>query len=190
MNIKLLDSRQVENVYKDYMINDFPKVELKPLSMIENNITKGRACSYGIFDENDEMVGYSFFMMYKNIVLLDYFATIESKRGTGIGSKALKLITEFFEDKYDAIIIESEDVKFAKNEQDRIIRQRRLNFYEKCGYLITQISSKVYTVEYSIFKNNANISDDDLTILLFGLYSSITSCEKAKANCFITMKNS
>ena len=86
-----LSISDIEFIYKNYMINDFPKDELKPLSMIKKSISKNQYVCLGIYS-HEELSGYAFFVCLDKFCLLDYFAILSDRRGTGIGSSFLELL--------------------------------------------------------------------------------------------------
>ena len=67
----------------------FPWTERKPFSRICRNCRKGKMEMWGI-KEDTEFLGFFVCAVYEEIVLIDYFAVMPSKRGRGVGSQALK----------------------------------------------------------------------------------------------------
>ncbi len=131
-------------------------------------------------------MGYAFFMTNEEIVLLDYFAILKDKRMGGYGSKSLKLISEYFENKYDVLVLESEDPAFANDEVDKETRERRISFYKRNNFEVANIEAKVYTVEFVIFTKNNKVKDDEIVAkLLYNLYVAMSDEEKCRENVFI-----
>ena len=91
MILKELEPDQIETLYKQRMIIDFPKDELKPLKMILEARGRGIYECLGVF-EDDELIGYSFFEKAEGNYLLDYLAVFPEKRNGGIGSRVLGLL--------------------------------------------------------------------------------------------------
>ena len=50
--------------------------------------------------EDTEFLGFFVCAVYEEIVLIDYFAVMPSKRGRGVGSQALKLLAEIYPEQY------------------------------------------------------------------------------------------
>ncbi len=187
MELRLLNNEEVSVIYNDYMLKDFPREELKSLKKIIRLTDEKKYFSYGVYEDNC-LVGYALFMTYENIILLDYFAIIKEKRGNGAGSKVINLLSDYFKDKYDVFILESENPKFSKNESDKNIREKRIKFYEKNGLIKTDIKSKVYGVDFVIFIKNDKIKNNAKIVeLLNNLYISMANEEKWKENVFISL---
>ncbi len=185
MDLKKLDINGLENIYNNYMLKDFPKEELKSLKKITRLAQKEQYMGFGIYDL-EELVGYAFFMTFENIILLDYFAILEDKRSSGIGSIAINILSDYFKDKFDVFILESENPSFAKNLEDKAIREKRIRFYEKNLFTKTAIKAKVYGVDFTIFVKNDKINDNGkIANLLYNLYVAMSTKEKCEENVFI-----
>ncbi len=121
MILRKLSKEQISAVYKDRMVIDFPPSELKPLSIILDAVDKGIYEGLGLYD-GDRIVGYSYLV---------------------------KLLSEYMGDA-GSIIVEVEDPEYAKNEEDRKIRIRRLNFYLRNGCCDTGVRVRCFGVEFVI----------------------------------------
>ncbi len=149
MELRELDINEITDIYNNLLVNDFPKNEVKPLNrIISMNERKINTC-YGLY-ENNEFVGYAFFVKINKSYLLDYFAIAKEQRGKGIGTKALALIKESFEGKVDVILIESENPEYAKNMEEFKVQSNRINFYLKSGCNMTKIKANTFLSEYNI----------------------------------------
>lgn len=154
--MKQLSSIEVEQIYQTYMVNDFPKEELKPLASILNMMEKGIYQAVALF-EKDTVCAYGFFVLGKQFTygLLDYFAVVKEKRGQGIGHRFFAEMAPFMKEHFPmakAIYIECEDTAFAKNENERVQRMRRIAFYEDNQAQITPLKASVFGVEYVILR--------------------------------------
>ncbi len=188
MELKQFNIEETRYIYNTYMTVDFPSSELKSLKKIVRLMELGKYYSLGVY-EGECLVGYAFFMTNENIVLLDYFAILKEKRNGGYGSKAITLISDYFDDKFDVLVLESEDPAFGKNNVEKEIRQRRVNFYKKNRFKVAAIEAKVYTVEFVIFTINNKIKkDSDVAKALYKLYVAMSNEEKCKENVFICAK--
>ncbi|MFV0519920.1 MAG: GNAT family N-acetyltransferase [Lachnospirales bacterium] len=187
MKMKKLELIDLENLYNKLLVEDFPKEELKSLKKLTRLSKTDEYISYSIYD-GDFFVGYALFMTCKNMILLDYFAIVKDKRGMGYGSKALELIKTYFKDKYDILILESENPLCAKNSEDKIIRENRVKFYENNGFIKTDIKAIVYDVDYTIFIAKDTIQDmDKVAKLLYDVYIAFATEEKCRDNVFISL---
>lgn len=148
MNLKQLNNEDIESIYNEYMLVDFPHGELKPLDVIQKlNKRKNYIC-FGLYD-NEELLAYAFLATSKSYLLIDYYAVCEKYRSRGIGSEFLCILKKYCKD-YNGIILEVEKVECASTEAERLIRKRRIEFYRKNGMRMTNISCKLFNINYCI----------------------------------------
>ncbi|WP_310605009.1 GNAT family N-acetyltransferase [Anaerosporobacter sp.] len=150
MQIKIINTEQLSNLYKNYLVYDFPESELKPLAMIKTYMEHGIYTIYGLYEE-EELLAYAMFVNNKEseFALLDYFASNRKYRSKGYGSTLLQMLKEN-DTVSKGYIIEVESLRTAKDEEERVIRERRIAFYEKNGLRKTAIRACVYGVEFDI----------------------------------------
>lgn len=157
-----LDVSQVEYIYNKYMTVDFPPDELKPLSHILKMMDDGICAAYALFSEND-MQSYFFLCEKDNYVLVDYLAVNLEKRGQGIGTKTLRALKEIAKDKL--ILVECEDILFSVDDTEAEIRKRRIAFYERAGFSLSGVKTKLFGVRYVILTfPEADLSDVEKSI--------------------------
>jgi len=161
MDLKQLSSEEVEFIYNEHMVLDFPSQELKPVDFIQKLINRKIYKCYGLYDSG-ELLAYAFFTNSKSYLLLDYYSVCEKYRNSGIGSRFLSILKENCRN-YSGIIVEVEDIESANTEVEKIIRKRRIDFYKKNGMKMTNISCELFKVNYSIMCL-CNIELDDLVI--------------------------
>ncbi|MBQ6806906.1 MAG: hypothetical protein IJO97_05695 [Lachnospiraceae bacterium] len=168
--VKPLDIREAKAVYIGHGHQDFPQNELKPFSMIEALWDKGFYRGYGFYEKadcaeerNDSNVGkgrsegkdilraYAFTMADpdEHMLLVDYFAVCEEARGKGYGGNALALLKESCTE-WDGIIFEVEDDESAESEEEKILRKRRICFYEQNGVKMAEARSFAFGVDYKL----------------------------------------
>lgn len=148
MELKQLTLDEVKKIYSEKMVMDFPKEELKPIDSIERLIYRKIYKCYGLYD-NKELLAYAFFNTSKSYLLLDYYSVCKNYRSKGIGSKFFNILKEQCKG-YDGIIVEVEDVESADTDIEKIIRQRRINFYKNNGMKMTNVLCELFNVNYSI----------------------------------------
>lgn len=148
MNLKLLSNEDIEKIYNKHMIIDFPSEELKPIDMILNLIKRKIYRCYGLYN-NKELVAYVFLVTSKSYLLLDYYSVCAKYRNKGIGSEFLNILKKNCKS-YRGIMVEVEKVECASNENEKVDRIRRIDFYKKNGMRMTNISSELFNVNYSI----------------------------------------
>lgn len=147
---KLTDKREIERIYNERMRQDFPPNELKPLRGIFRAWDAGNYDCY-VLAENEEILGYAFFARCGDNYLFDYLAIAKEHRGEGLGTGFLRQLSDCFQ-KAACILIEVEDPDFARNDQDRMLRERRLKFYINSGYRLTDVTASVFDVNYQILE--------------------------------------
>lgn len=154
MNVKRLAQDEIAQIYNTHMKSDFPADELKPLSHILKSAEEGYGFSLGIYIEGS-LIGYAVFILCEETrcALLDYFAILRDRRGTGLGHQAFSCFESYFKENLPGIegmYIESERVSAAENEKQRLVRERRIAFYRSCGCRMTTLRSVLFGVDYSV----------------------------------------
>lgn len=106
--------------------------------------------------------------LVEKIGFLDYFAIVKEHRGTGVGTeffRALGNLTDF-----DCIMLETESIESAKNEEEDFTRRRRIAFYKRSGCVDTGFMYSVFGVEYNIFINRDIELTEDFSAKLLSAY--------------------
>ena len=160
MELKQLDKEEVKEIYINYMVIDFPSQELKPIYAIEKLINRKIYKCYGLYD-SEELLAYAFFNTSKSYLLLDYYSVCEKFRSKGIGSEFFTILKESCNN-YRGIIVEVEDIESADTEAEKIIRQRRIDFYMKNGMKMTNVLCELFNVNYSIMCISKTEFDDSI----------------------------
>lgn len=154
--IRNLTEEETAEIYERWIHIHFPKNEIKPLKHIQRMWEQGAYCALGMYD-GENLVSYGFFAMVpgKDMLLLDYLAVLEDYRNLGAGSiflqKMGQCLSEYRGVSYQGILIETEDITYARNEEERQIRQKRDLFYEKNGAVRTGVTGEVYGVHYALW---------------------------------------
>ena len=148
MKLQQLTKLQVEELYNAHMVEDFPRDELKPLAIILKAMDDGRYESLGLFD-GEVMIGYVYLVKLGRDYLVDYLATFPDKRNNGAGGIMVGLIKEHLMDAAN-IIVEVEDPKYAEDEAQRNLQERRLLFYLRNGCLDTGVRVRTFGVPYIV----------------------------------------
>ena len=150
MEVKLLQEQVICAVYQIHMTRDFPADELKPLSAILGMLREGRYFVYGCYD-GERLAAYACLCRSDSgkTLLLDYYAVVPAFRSQGVGSAFLARLRETCGE-YRGIVLEIESVESAQGEEERRLRQRRKDFYLRCGVRETDIFCLVFGVYYQI----------------------------------------
>ena len=147
---RLTDFAQVRTLYRSWMKKDFTPCELKPLNAMRRLWKKNAYDCYGLFD-GEELLGYAFFVCVGKDRLLDYLAVAEGCRGRGYGAVFLRALAGFLADA-DCVVVEVEDPDKAADGDERTLRERRLRFYLRGGYLDTGRTVELFGVDYRILE--------------------------------------
>ena len=169
----MTDFSQVEMLYKTRLKKDFARNEIKPLSAMRRLWEKDAYDCYGLFG-GDEILGYAFIVRIGKNCLADYIAIADGCRGQGLGTVFLSLLTDCLA-YADCVIGEVEDPDKAPNEDARLLRERRLQFYLRSGYLKTNLTSVVFGADYLLLEApvSASHTTEELRSIYTGLYCSI-----------------
>ena len=171
--IRELNKEEIEEVYREHMPEAFPAAEVKPLSVILAAVDKGTYTCYGLFDD-DLFVGYGFFFRAgENCQLLDYYATLPHVRSKGYGAAFLKMFAALHPDM--TTFGEVEAVESTEDEGEKALRQRRRRFYERNGFLLTNVRAILFGVEYQIIMQNGpeGITDEEIMDCLWMIYQEL-----------------
>lgn len=152
--IRTLNIEEVREIYEKYLQFHFVEEERKPLKAIERMWEENQYFALGMFGKKEkELMGYAFFSSCSqgDMVLLDYFAIVQEQRGKGLGSLFLQHMQDTLQESFRGILIETEDISFAKNKEEIEERSRRNQFYLQNGAKKTGITSKIYDARYELY---------------------------------------
>ncbi len=189
--MKQLDLKERMELYKKHLSKDFHKDEVKPFEMIEGLIAQNIYWCYGFF-ENEEQMGYAYLIKAPNgeALLLDYLVVFEQYRNRGLGSAFLELMKEKLKEKGAFLLAEVENPEFAETDKDSQTRQRRIMFYQKSGFGMTKVRSRIYQDNYHIIslalKENAT---NELAFMeLKRIYQAVFGEEFLKKNTKVELE--
>lgn len=158
------DWKQIKKLY----MTAFPKCERKPLSIIWYKQHK-KAADVWMLEEEGEFIGLAITMNGPDLVLLDYFAIDDFKRGKGYGSKAIKRLQEMYKDYRFFLEIERTDVE-ADNIEDR---KRRKTFYLQNDMTELNVHAVLFGVEMELLGYQCNVSFEEYYNLYVSNYGRI-----------------
>ncbi len=188
--IKRLEKGFVTTIYNEHLIKDFIPEEQKPLKIITNLMERELYVCYGLFHD-EKFVAYAFFSKAvgeKNI-LIDYLSVCKEYRNCGYGSKFLELLKgELIE--YDSIIFEVESGRDAIEEQERMICQRRLEFYRRNGLRDSNLHVSLYGIDLLIMYLPLQQvpTDDTLDVALDAIYDTLFGEEIHRKHIIVSRK--
>lgn len=155
--IKKVELEKAIEIFKNKVMNDFLEDELPPLFVFERCIKEGTFECY-IFEYNSKECGYIVIRKKEDLVFLLVLAIDESMRGKGLG----KIMMEEFIDSIKnekIILLEVENPDIVTVENEKVIRNKRISFYERLGFKITENLKYVlvgidYKILYYVLDNN------------------------------------
>ena len=156
--------KQLDEI-KELYLKSFPEEELKPFEMLIDNSKCGKGELLYI-EKDNEFAGHVLMATDKDLALLDYFAVAENKRGCGTGSEVMAMLQKRYADKKFFLEVETLSVPCDNLEQ----RQRRLNFYHRCGMKEAGFLVEVRGVAMDVLTHTADISFDDYSNLYRNLF--------------------
>jgi len=143
----------------------FPKCERKPLWLVWRAQKQGKTDVW-IIEQDGEFAGFAITMLGKDLVLLDYLAICDKKRGGGIGSRTLQSLYEQYRGKRFFLEIENVYVP-VENLAERI---RRKNFYKRNGMQEMGIMVNAFGAELEILAYDCQVSFEDYYELYCSCY--------------------
>ncbi len=158
--IERLALPQIEEIYARCLCRHFPPDEVKPLKNIQRMYRTDSYRAYAMY--GGELTAYAFLATAPecDLILLDYFAVSESCRGQGMGGLFLRKLQGELSG-FRGILIETEDVRRAKDPSELSTRQRRDRFYERNGARRTRVRCTVYGVCYAVWNLPLSCAADD-----------------------------
>jgi GNAT superfamily N-acetyltransferase len=147
MELRILTSRQLTDLYNGEMKRAFPPDELKPLKAMEGLRDQGRYDALGLWD-GEQLLGYAMMWLEPgcSFALLDYLGIMDGQRDRGLGSTLLTLLKEYYSH-YRAIFGEAEAPENGAPEGEPL-RRRRLEFYHRNGFRYGGYDCALFGVHY------------------------------------------
>lgn len=174
MKYKILNFEQITDIYNTHMPEAFPKEEIRSFDNLKSLYERECYLAIGGFDE-DELCIYGFFAVDKanNNYLLDYFSAVQGKRGVGIGTEFLNEVPRLVKT-FNILFLEVERIECAKTSEETEIRTRRVAFYERNAYKMSEVKSIVYDYPFSVmYYNENNYSYKEIKSALTAMYKLI-----------------
>lgn len=170
--LKKADLKKFKEIYRKHIVKDFPRGERSSLNNFKKRIINKNEELY-VFSENGEEKAYTIIAnLDNNFILISFLAVFEKYRGEGIGTKLLAEIKEKFKAK-KGIILEVESPKDATSEKDKIIREKRIKFYEKSNYQMLK-NTKIFfgnnSFNIMLLNNKDNIDEKEIAKALNEFY--------------------
>ena len=170
--LKKADLKKFKEIYRKYIIKDFPRGERSSLNNFKKRITSKNEEVFVFIEDNKEKAYTIIANLENDYILISFLAVFQRYRGQGIGTKLLEEIRETFKDK-KGIILEVESPKDAISEKDKIIREKRIKFYEKSNYQMLK-NTKIFfgnnSFNIMLLNNKDNIDEKEIAKALNEFY--------------------
>lgn len=182
-HLKYMPPEELERVYP-LLERDFAPEERKRQPQLKALMEKGMEVGWLLMADGRE-AGYAFIVRHPAVpfVLLDYIAT--HRHGRGDGSVLLALLKNEYP---QGILAEVDDPEEAQG-GERALRERRLGFYRRAGFVPCPFENDIYTVRYLVHLwSMAPLEHParEAAVALDTLYALQLPDEVYRANVFIT----
>lgn len=140
---------------KDLYYSSFPKNERRSFPELINK-RLGDTETFAVY-EDDLFVGMISTMNTKEIIHIVYLAILKDYQNKGYGSKTLKLIHDYYQDRKFMVDIEVPN----ENSANQVQRIKRKSFYLRSGYKETNVRYEWRKENYEILSYNGEITLKD-----------------------------
>ena len=152
---------------KNLYVHAFPAAERKPFYMIRKKQAEGSMEILSIENDTGDFLGLAITILYKDIVLLDYFAVDDNQRNNGAGSSALRMLLERYLGKRFLLEIEAPDIP-SENTPERI---RRKAFYLRNGMAVMPFRVNFFGIVMEILTNGPQVTFDEYHAIFTNLFT-------------------
>lgn len=173
MELKVLNLHEIEEIHTKHIPLSFPKDEIRELKNITKLYNSGNYLAIGGYIDGVLKI-YGFFVVFDKNYLMDYLAVVEEQKGQGFGTEFLEKIVPMISP-FNLFFLEVEQVEKAPNQEEKLIRQRRINFYKRNGFSLSGIKADVWKVPFAMmyYGENGKFSDDLMEEMSIKLYKTI-----------------
>ena len=171
MELKTLNERELSALYREEMVYDFPKSELKPLGAMLRLLEMGQYDPL-VVTENGERVGYAMMWLPKSRqgALLEYLGVLRGKRSAGLGARILPLLAQ----RYGQLFGEAE-APTSEDEAENHLRRRRIGFYERNGFRVLDYECALFGVHFKCLYRGHQTDDRAVEQLHRSVYADYFS---------------
>ncbi|MEG0767791.1 MAG: GNAT family N-acetyltransferase [Clostridia bacterium] len=142
-SLQSLELSTLSSLYMERIAKDFPANERPPLPALRTLLAEG-VCQAWVLMQQEQPAAYAITATEGADVLVTHLAVFQERRGGGIGSALLAQLAAQFAAKR-ALIIEVEDPAYATSAPEKVLRIRRIAFYQRAGF------QRLPAVRYTLF---------------------------------------
>lgn len=150
----------------DHMERDFPANERPRYRMYKGLLDRGVYHGYFAVDEQGMDVGYTIVSRPEgyDYALVVFLAILPAYRSHGYGGQLLDVLNQTYPD--CILVLEVEDPSAARDEADKVTRERRIRLYERNGYQLVPIDHyRLFGVQMLVMMNRGALPRDVRTII-------------------------
>jgi len=169
--------KSLSDVLKIYE-KSFPEDERRSVENIERQIDSNNDYNFFVVLENDFPVGMAVvWVIDHKFIYIEHLAIEESRRSSGIGSTAMKLLID--KSPFPIIIEVEKKVEGMTAEQEKNC-ERRLNFYHQFGFKLSDkeyiqppYSKSLNPVPMNLMECDGHLLDDDFEAVKKAIYKAV-----------------
>lgn len=154
-HVRLTDD-EAFSLYGTQIRKDFDENEIKPEWVIRTLQESGEYFCDVMCDGSGALLSYAFVLRHKDLFFLDYFATVENKRGCGFGTGMLSYLFGTYD---GAWLLEVEDPERARDAREREAMMKRIRFYEHAGAARTVVQVTAFGHPYCLMVKGQDARD-------------------------------
>ena len=133
-----------------HMQRDFPPGELPPYFAVRSSLKKGVYDAFFLTHEGED-AGYAVLTAPPGLsfALLNYFAVFPAMRAQGHGTAFLQMVIQRAGTR--TLLLEAEAPWAAKTDEERALRTRRIEFYQRAGFhVVPTARARLFGVDMEI----------------------------------------
>lgn len=165
---ELKDYQQIKKAY-DASFDIEDRISFKILQLLSHR----KNVHFLAFYDGDKFCGLTYFILYKDVTFILYLVIDPNLKSKGFGSQILDWIKEQYPKNTFVLYIDEVDQKY----EDYAIRLKRLHFYEKNEFALTEYIMQHGKFTYQILVNGGLFVPSKLKIL-FLRFSFGTNCPR------------
>ena len=156
MKLNLLNKEELTNLYKDEMMFDFPRAELKPLRAMLRLMDMGQYDPLLVTDDQGVALGYAMIWLprARNGALLEYLGVL---RGGQLFGEA--------------------EAPTSDDPAENDLRRRRIAFYERNGFRVLDYECALFGVHFNCLYLGPETDDRKVEALHCSVYADYFSPE-------------
>ena len=150
--VRPMHKNEFDSVY-NLVEQDFPPIEYPPRALMRRHIAGGFVRGHVLSAKDGQRAGYALMLVSPacpaNMLFL--YATARAMRSRGLGSAFLReLLAEYAH--MDGMYAEVEKAELGKTSEDRRLRERRIAFYERLGFVrLPHLRHVIYGVDMHLY---------------------------------------